>query len=284
MKNRFERFSRWACCWGCPAVSRPAAGIPDHEAPDPEEGPAPPREDQGRFRPLPQAQGAGPDLRGRISPRSRRPTSRPRSTTSRPSSTSWAARPASRWPARSSSRTRAARNSSASPCATPPRSSRSWTTSTSSAEDLFPLDFMKELKDVSVSLKSEGKIVSDPYEKTIASPAPRDRAGRDLPAPQGRREPRRQRLLLGQDRDDVRLPPEGRQRQHRDHQLGPVLPGGRPGEHGHLRPVAGEVLAARPTSSSSRSSTCPTRSTTSSATRRRAPGCPRSSSPRASPA
>ena len=38
-----------------------------------------------------------------------------------------------------------------------------------SAEELFPLDFMKELKDVYVSLKSEGKIVSDPYEKTIAS-------------------------------------------------------------------------------------------------------------------
>ena len=36
------------------------------------------------------------------------------------------------------------------------------------ADDLFPLDFMKELKDVSVSLKSEAKIVSDPYEKTIA--------------------------------------------------------------------------------------------------------------------
>jgi hypothetical protein len=41
------------------------------------------------------------------------------------------------------------------------------------ADDLFPLDFMKELKDVSVSLKSRGagetesKIVSDPYEKTI---------------------------------------------------------------------------------------------------------------------
>lgn len=38
-----------------------------------------------------------------------------------------------------------------------------------SAEDLFPLDFMKEIKDVSISLKSEGKIISDPYEKTIAS-------------------------------------------------------------------------------------------------------------------
>ena len=38
-----------------------------------------------------------------------------------------------------------------------------------SAEDLFPLDFMKEIKDVYVSLKSEGKIISDPYEKTIAS-------------------------------------------------------------------------------------------------------------------
>ena len=38
-----------------------------------------------------------------------------------------------------------------------------------SAEDLFPLDFMKQIKEVSVSLKSEGKIISDPYEKTIAS-------------------------------------------------------------------------------------------------------------------
>jgi len=37
------------------------------------------------------------------------------------------------------------------------------------AEDLFPLDFMKEIKDVSVSLRSDGKIISDPYEKTIAS-------------------------------------------------------------------------------------------------------------------
>jgi hypothetical protein len=38
-----------------------------------------------------------------------------------------------------------------------------------SAEELFPLDFMKEIKDVSVSLKTEGKIISDPYEKTITS-------------------------------------------------------------------------------------------------------------------
>ncbi|HPW17952.1 MAG TPA: NEW3 domain-containing protein [Candidatus Aminicenantes bacterium] len=37
------------------------------------------------------------------------------------------------------------------------------------AEDLFPLDFMKEIKDVYVSLLSEGKIVSDPYERSIAS-------------------------------------------------------------------------------------------------------------------
>jgi len=37
------------------------------------------------------------------------------------------------------------------------------------AEDLFPIDFMKELKDVSVSLKSETKTISDPYEKTIPS-------------------------------------------------------------------------------------------------------------------
>jgi hypothetical protein len=37
------------------------------------------------------------------------------------------------------------------------------------AVDLFPLDFMKEIKDVSVSLKSEGKIISDPYELSIAS-------------------------------------------------------------------------------------------------------------------
>src|SRR5512137_2633013 len=38
-----------------------------------------------------------------------------------------------------------------------------------SAEELFPLDFMKEIKDVYVSLLSEGKIISDPYEKSIAS-------------------------------------------------------------------------------------------------------------------
>lgn len=38
-----------------------------------------------------------------------------------------------------------------------------------SAEDLFPLDYLKEIKDVSVSLKTEGKIISDPYEQRIAS-------------------------------------------------------------------------------------------------------------------
>lgn len=38
-----------------------------------------------------------------------------------------------------------------------------------SAEELFPLDFMKEIKDVYVSLLSEGKIISDPYEKSVAS-------------------------------------------------------------------------------------------------------------------
>ncbi len=37
------------------------------------------------------------------------------------------------------------------------------------AKDLFPLDFMKELKDVYVSLLTEGKIISDPYEKTVSS-------------------------------------------------------------------------------------------------------------------
>lgn len=37
------------------------------------------------------------------------------------------------------------------------------------AKDLFPLDFLQEIKDVAVSLRSEGKIISDPYEKTIAS-------------------------------------------------------------------------------------------------------------------
>lgn len=37
------------------------------------------------------------------------------------------------------------------------------------AEDVFPLDFLKEVKDIYVSLRSEGKIISDPYEKTIAS-------------------------------------------------------------------------------------------------------------------
>jgi len=37
------------------------------------------------------------------------------------------------------------------------------------AKDIFPLDFLKEIKDVYVSLQSEGKIISDPYEKTIPS-------------------------------------------------------------------------------------------------------------------
>jgi hypothetical protein len=37
------------------------------------------------------------------------------------------------------------------------------------AADLFPLDFMKEIKDVYVSLLTEGKVISDPYEKTVAS-------------------------------------------------------------------------------------------------------------------
>lgn len=36
-----------------------------------------------------------------------------------------------------------------------------------SAEDLFPLDYMKDIKDVYVSLKSEAKIISDPYELKI---------------------------------------------------------------------------------------------------------------------
>jgi hypothetical protein len=37
------------------------------------------------------------------------------------------------------------------------------------AKDIFPLDFLKEIKDVYVSLRSEGKIISDPYEKTVHS-------------------------------------------------------------------------------------------------------------------
>jgi len=37
------------------------------------------------------------------------------------------------------------------------------------AQDLFPLDYLQEIKDVSVSLMSEGKIISDPFEKTIPS-------------------------------------------------------------------------------------------------------------------
>ena len=37
------------------------------------------------------------------------------------------------------------------------------------AQDLFPLDYLREIKDVYVSLKHEGKIISDPYEKTIPS-------------------------------------------------------------------------------------------------------------------
>ncbi len=37
------------------------------------------------------------------------------------------------------------------------------------AKDIFPLDFLQEIKDVYVSLRSEGKIISNPYEKTIPS-------------------------------------------------------------------------------------------------------------------
>ena len=37
------------------------------------------------------------------------------------------------------------------------------------AKDLFPLDFLQEIKDVYVSLKSDGKIISDPFEKIIPS-------------------------------------------------------------------------------------------------------------------
>ena len=37
------------------------------------------------------------------------------------------------------------------------------------AQDLFPLDFLKEIKDVYVSLRSEDKIISNPYEKSIPS-------------------------------------------------------------------------------------------------------------------
>jgi hypothetical protein len=37
------------------------------------------------------------------------------------------------------------------------------------AKDLFPLDFLEEIKDVYVSLRSEGKIISNPYEKAIPS-------------------------------------------------------------------------------------------------------------------
>jgi len=37
------------------------------------------------------------------------------------------------------------------------------------AQDLFPLDFLQEIKDVYVSLRSEGKIISNPYEKSIPS-------------------------------------------------------------------------------------------------------------------
>jgi hypothetical protein len=37
------------------------------------------------------------------------------------------------------------------------------------AKDIFPLDFLQEIKDVYVSLRSEGKIISDPYERTITS-------------------------------------------------------------------------------------------------------------------
>ena len=151
------------------------------------------------------------------------------------------------------------------------------------AEDLFPLDFMKEIKDVSVSLKSEGKIVSDPYEKTIASlpletqqdvtfQLLKDVESLDIDV-----------FYSGKERNDLGLPPEGR--------LAPTSsPSTRPSSRRKptwraRRPSTcpWRSSRAKPTSSSSRSRTCPTRSTTSSATRRPRPGCPRSSSPRASP-
>jgi len=37
------------------------------------------------------------------------------------------------------------------------------------AQDLFPLDFLNEIKDIYVSLRSEDKIISDPYELSISS-------------------------------------------------------------------------------------------------------------------
>jgi hypothetical protein len=37
------------------------------------------------------------------------------------------------------------------------------------AKDIFPLDFLREIKDVYVSLRSDGKIISDPYERVIPS-------------------------------------------------------------------------------------------------------------------
>ena len=108
------------------------------------------------------------------------------------------------WPARSSSRTPAGKKFVRVTLRYSSKELKELGRLNINAEDLFPLDFMKEIKDVSVSLRSEGKIISDPYEKTISSLAPGDGTGRDLPAAQGRREPRHQRLLFGQGRNDAR--------------------------------------------------------------------------------
>ncbi len=66
-----------------------------------------------------------------------------------------------------------------------------------SAEDLFPLDFMKEIKDVYCLPPVRGA-KSFPIRMRRRSPrCPRIPAGRDVPASQGRREPGRERFFSG---------------------------------------------------------------------------------------
>jgi hypothetical protein len=86
------------------------------------------------------------------------------------------------------------------------------------AKDLFPLDFLQEIKDVYVSLRSEGKIISDPYEKTISS----------LSLEQERQ------VTFQQERNHLSLFTERAECQHSHCQFSTILPRGRFGERSHV--------------------------------------------------
>ncbi len=225
---------------GCAIAKPTAAGIPDDEAPDAEEGPAPPGGNQGRFRASAEAQGAGPPVGGGLR------------------------------------QDPDVLSSGASGLSAGPHQLHG-----QRGQDLggqrgqVPGRRGQEIRPGHAALLLEGAQGAGPAEHQRPGPlsprfhegdqgrfgiaqvrgqdhlrplreddrraAPRDGEGRDLPAPQGRREPGHQRVLFRQGRDDVRLSPEGRERQYRHHQLRPVLPGGRPGEPGQLRPVARKI-------------------------------------------